>query len=608
MKRSAKTQDQLVKKEKFIRNGFPVLNPMNDSQSKFLEALKYSTLIVGSGSAGTGKAQPLTSKILTPNGWKLMKDIVVGDTVRGRTKWVEVLGVFPQGKKQIVELILKDGGKTQCCLDHLWTVNDSVGKNSSTLKTIDTKELISKIDLKKQNPKYRNISIPLLEKIESPYRDYSIHPYILGALIGDGGLTHRPCITSADNEILSRFKKHLHKNYKLSKVGNTITYNIVKKINETKNNYYKEELIKLGLFGTTSQFKFIPDEYKNGSLEQKYDLLKGLFDTDGTVDHRSGAVSYCTTSELLAEDIKNLIFSIGGKASISTSQKYYSYKNERKKGLLAYIIHVNLLDKKELFSLSRKRDLVSNNDCKQMVRQFVDYKYKGEVECQCILVDSEDHLYVTDDYILTHNTLLSIWHAAKRLYYGDIKKIVLIRAYQPLAGRSIGFLPGTLDEKLTPFYQQMLDYLEDYLGKASTEIHLKNKTIEICSLETIRGRSWDRSIIIIDEAQNLFVPEVQALVTRIGKDSQMIFCGDDSGTQTDIKNTMNGLSYLDALVNKYYISDTAFIRFNREDIVRSGITKEFVIAFEQELQESINQNSITDIYNKEQSNNQKYRK
>lgn len=193
-------------------------------------------------------------------------------------------------------------------------------------------------------------------------------------------------------------------------------------------------------------------------------------------------------------------------------------------------------------------------------------------------------------------TLLSIWHAAKRLYYGDIKKIVLIRAYQPLAGRSIGFLPGTLDEKLLPFYQQMIDYLNDYLGPASTEIHLKNKTIEICSLETIRGRSWSDAIIIVDEAQSLYVAEVQALVTRIGNNSQMIFCGDDSGVQTDITKGMNGLTYLNELIKKYYISDTKFIKFTRDDIVRSGITREFVVAFEDELQADLQGKSITSVY------------
>ncbi len=183
----------------------------------------------------------------------------------------------------------------------------------------------------------------------------------------------------------------------------------------------------------------------------------------------------------------------------------------------------------------------------------------------------------------TGKTLIACHHAAKKLHYGDVRKVVLIRAYQPLAGRSIGFLPGTLDEKLIPYYQQMIDYFEDYLGKASTEIHLKNKTIEICSLETIRGRSWENSIIIVDEAQSLFVPEVQALVTRIGEGSQMIFCGDNSGTQTDVKNGLDGLSYLYKLVDKYTINEVSFINFTRDEIVRSGITKEFVVAFEEEL-------------------------
>lgn len=183
----------------------------------------------------------------------------------------------------------------------------------------------------------------------------------------------------------------------------------------------------------------------------------------------------------------------------------------------------------------------------------------------------------------TGKTLIACHHAAKKLHYGDVRKVVLIRAYQPLAGRSIGFLPGTLDEKLIPYYQQMIDYFEDYLGKASTEIHLKNKTIEICSLETIRGRSWENSIIIVDEAQSLFVPEVQALVTRIGEGSQMIFCGDNSGTQTDVKNGLDGLSYLYKLVDKYVINEVSFINFTRDEIVRSGITKEFVVAFEEEL-------------------------
>ncbi len=180
-------------------------------------------------------------------------------------------------------------------------------------------------------------------------------------------------------------------------------------------------------------------------------------------------------------------------------------------------------------------------------------------------------------------TLLACYHAAKKLHYGDIKKVILIRAYQPLAGRTIGMLPGDADQKLLPFYQQMIDYFEDFLGKATTEIHIKNKTIEICSLETIRGRSWSDAIIIVDESQSLFVPEVQALTTRIGENAQMIFCGDNTGNQTDVKNGMNGLTYLNKIVQKYNIPDCQFITFTRDQICRSDVVRDFVIAFEEEM-------------------------
>lgn len=208
---------------------------------------------------------------------------------------------------------------------------------------------------------------------------------------------------------------------------------------------------------------------------------------------------------------------------------------------------------------------------------------KNEKQAKFLEALKYDTMVVAQGSAGTGKTIVACWHAAKKLHYGDVKKVVLIRAYQPLAGRSIGFLPGTADEKLIPYYQQMLDYFEDYLGKATTEIHLKNKTIEICSLETIRGRSWENTIIIVDESQSLFVPEVQALVTRVGEGSQMIFCGDNSGTQTDVKNGMDGLTYLFKLINKYKIEDVSFIDFTRDEIVRSGLTRDFVVAFEEEL-------------------------
>lgn len=184
----------------------------------------------------------------------------------------------------------------------------------------------------------------------------------------------------------------------------------------------------------------------------------------------------------------------------------------------------------------------------------------------------------------TGKTLLSLYHAAKQLLEGRTKKIVLIRAYQPLAGRSIGFLPGELEDKLLPYYAQMLNYLEDFLTVPRVDVWRKSGAIEICSLETIRGRSWDYSTIIVDEGQNLYSEEIQALTTRIGEGSQMILLGDASGTQSDIKNKKDGLSYLLGIIDKYKIEDAAYTKLGYEDILRSGLTREFVIAYDKELQ------------------------
>jgi phosphate starvation-inducible protein PhoH and related proteins len=227
----------------------------------------------------------------------------------------------------------------------------------------------------------------------------------------------------------------------------------------------------------------------------------------------------------------------------------------------------DLMVKKEKFQRQQFPSLVPKTENQRLLLEAMKY----------------DSIVVAQGSAGVGKSYMACWHAARKLHYGDVKKIVLIRAYQPLAGRSIGLLPGTLQEKLQPYYQQLIDYFEDFLGKGTTDIHLKQGTIEICSLETIRGRSWSDAIIISEESQNLFVPEVQALVTRLGDNSQMIFAGDNA--QSDVKNGMNGLVYLQKIVEKYSIPDVSFIKFTRNDICRSDITKEFVVAFEEEVYE-----------------------
>lgn len=581
--KTTKTRTEMLDRSSNPRaRAFPKITPKTPNQEIFVDCLKNDKLVIGAGSAGTGKAQPLDSLILTPVGWKEMGSLKVGDTVRSINGWTTVTGVFPQGIKKVIKFHLKDGGEAVSCVDHIWTVFDSKGKSTSVLRNSTTSEIMQKLD----SGSTRNVSLPVLQEIEYEEADLVIPPYVLGVLIGDGSFTtSTPVVTSIDAQIFSEVLDEVGSDFSFTK-----TESISKSLSDAKSSYkvrnrITTELSTLNLHGLVSQNKFIPDKYKKSSVDQRYSLLQGLLDTDGTVDKRTGAVSFCTTSKKLAKDVREIVLSLGGKSSISESQKHFTYKGEKKQGLPAYIVSINVPDKSRLFRLERKKILVSATDLRQLRRVIKGYTIIGEVECQCISVSDHSHLYVTDDFILTHNTLLACNHAAEQLYHGNTKKIVLIRAYQPLAGRSIGFLPGTAEEKLLPFYQQMLNYLEDSLGKAQVEIYMKRGAIEICSLETIRGRSWDNSVIIVDESQNLYAEEVQALVTRLGEYSQMVLIGDDSGIQTDIRNKKDGLSYLLGIVDKYNVSGVGVTFFEYEDILRSDITKEFVIAFDSELQE-----------------------
>lgn len=235
-------------------------------------------------------------------------------------------------------------------------------------------------------------------------------------------------------------------------------------------------------------------------------------------------------------------------------------------------------------SQKQQQDLVKRQKF-QADRQVPQIHPKTENQRKFFNALNEKTLIVGRGSAGSGKSLISCYVAARELSLNHVKKIVLIRAYQPLAGRSTGFLPGSVEEKLYPYYAQMIEYLEDVLGKAAVEIALKHKTIEICPLETIRGRNWDDAYVVCDEAQNLYVAEIQAIVTRVGHNTKLVFVGDHTPIQNDVKKGENGLDYLVRILKKYNITDSEIITFGYDDILRSGITRDFVIAFDKETQE-----------------------
>ena len=179
----------------------------------------------------------------------------------------------------------------------------------------------------------------------------------------------------------------------------------------------------------------------------------------------------------------------------------------------------------------------------------------------------------------TGKSYLACRYAASELMVGNIQKIVITRPYVAVAGRTTGFKPNTDIEKLRAFVLPMLGYLSEVLGKGMVEQHIQMADkIELAPLESIRGRNFDNAIIISDESSNMTIGEVQALATRLGQNTRWICIGDNA--QTDTRH--NGLKWFEELVQKHKISNVGIVKFNHDDIVRSGMVKELVIAFGKE--------------------------
>ena len=349
-----------------------------------------------------GKAQPLDSKILTPTGWKLMGEIKIGDEICNSMYEVsQVTGVFPQGVKEVFKIKLSDGSEAESCKEHLWQIQSSWDRQRGIV-SIKKLEDIMRLELKntRGNPKY---SIQRQNAMRFNWQPVPINPYILGVMLGDGSFrTPYGCsFFTDDEEILQQF---------LLEFG----YDKLSQPNERT--YYISELRpiinSLGLGNKYSHEKFIPEIYKINNLKNRLEILRGLLDTDGTINEFGSSIEYSTSSEQLANDVIFLVRSLGGIANMTNRIPKYEYKEEIREGKKSYRIFINIRQLNP-FKLTRKAERWERWNSKtkyDLARNIISIEKTREVECQCISVNSEDHLYVTDDFILTHNTLRHAGH------------------------------------------------------------------------------------------------------------------------------------------------------------------------------------------------------
>jgi len=366
---------------------------------------------------GTGKEQPLSSKILTPSGWTTMGEIKIGSEVIGADgKICNVIGVYPKGKKDVYRITFDDHTFVDCGLEHLWevkTVEDI--RNKKEARIVNTKQMLNNYILgKKSKRPYHNYSVRLVKPIEfknTLERD-DLKPYLLGALIGDGGLSYSSCVkfTTADEDILKRIKKELPIKDRIKKfLGENYDYGISSKKTERDNLGHLlpscQTFIKLkeyGLIGKKSDEKFIPKKYLYSNVDTRLELLRGLMDTDGCVDKRSCVLEFDTTSEQLCYDVLELVRGLGGKANFGIKIGSYVDRNgNRKQCKKVYRINFSL--NMNPFYLSRKAQYFKQPKF-NFQKKIVNIEKVRQENCQCIMIDHQEHLYVTDGYTLTHNT------------------------------------------------------------------------------------------------------------------------------------------------------------------------------------------------------------
>ena len=387
---------------------------------------KPQATLLFTGSTGVGKQvfddEPVPVFLdNNSSGFKRHGDLIVGDIVVDRLgNPTKVLATFPHKNIPMYKVTLTDGRSLRVGDEHLWTVYTSKQRSkfddghSVTPMVLSTQEMVDRGVVRTydiDSREHLKFFIPMNGAVNWSEKKYGVDPYIVGAFIGNGCLKANVLsFSSNDIETVSKLTKLLfsdgfvkHKgSYTYYFLNNNAKFNA--KYIQTKNIFGEMSEI----YDKYSHEKRIPHNYMFGSIEQRWKLVQGLFDTDGTVSNDNRfRVTYSSSSESLVHDIQKVLYSLGISSTISK----HSRKNKKRDEYIL-IAKASNEDKLKFFSLTRKLDIIKkwiNKDSRERVKKFDLVGIKsiepiGRADAQCILVDNPEHLYQAGDFIVTHNT------------------------------------------------------------------------------------------------------------------------------------------------------------------------------------------------------------
>jgi phosphate starvation-inducible protein PhoH and related proteins len=400
----------------------PYLRPLYDALYEMMDVeqigrlMDRGTIEVAPLGYMRGRAQPYGSQVLTPSGFRPIGGLQVGDLVIGSDGLpTPVLGVYPQGRKEVFRVQSQDGASTLCCGEHLWTVTTRKDRERGRPhRVVETREMVGRL----RAAHAHRFELPLVSQpVEFGPRDVPMDPYDLGLLLGDGCLTTSttPAFATGDPELALALEAALNgiELRRKSQVDYVLRYTAGHRGGVIVANPVTAALRDLGLAGARSSTKFVPDSYLHNSSEVRLAVLQGLLDTDGgpvTQRGRTCRVQYGTCSARLRDDVVFLVRSLGGVAYWRTRAAA-----GRAPGLAqgrdvhhrsdAFVLDIRLPEGVEPFRLARKREAYRASGGGRPMRFVHSVEPAGEEETLCIQVAAPDSLYVTDDFLVTHNTL-----------------------------------------------------------------------------------------------------------------------------------------------------------------------------------------------------------
>jgi hypothetical protein len=394
--------------------------------------------------------------------------------------------------------------------------------------------------------------IPIVKPIEFNSNELELNPYLLGLILGDGGITQKGVsFTTEDVEIVNYIKPILPENSQITENKNSkYGYRLTKKTGHT--NPIIQILKELNLMGCGSHNKFIPTKYKYSSINDRLEILKGLMDTDGTCSiGKKGnfeGTEFSTVSERLCDDVIEIVHSLGGIARKKSRTTNYTYKGEKKEGKKSYRVNIKLPSVMNPFKLKRKYDLYNTPEKYKVGRYIKDIKFEGNGESICISVDSPDKLYVTEHAIVTHNTTSTIIAALET----GAKKVLIIcpttlkinwkREIENYSDKTIYIAEGknfNTDSDFVIINYDIIKNFHDPKKKDDSQI-LKSKF----------------DLIIIDECHMAKNPQAQRtkLINDIAKTSERLWLLSGTPMTSRPMDYFNLLSLVDSPVAKNWLA------------------------------------------------------